>query len=44
MMSRLAVKDSNIKRPFKPLIKAEVPTPKVRTETVIKEIIKIEVD
>ena len=46
MMSRLAVKDSNSKRPFKPQIhkKPEVPTPNVRTETMIEEIIKIEVD
>ena len=45
MMSKLAVKDSNSKKPFKPkYIRAEVPTPKVRTETMTKEIIKIEVD
>ena len=44
MMSRLAAKDSNEKRPFKPQIyKAEVPTPKVRIGPIIKEVIRIEV-
>ena len=43
-MSRLAAKDSNEKRPFKPQIyKAEVPTPRDRIGPIIKELIRIEV-
>ena len=45
MMGRLAVKDSNDKRPFKPQIyKREVLTLNIKTEYTIREIIKIEVD
>ena len=45
MMSKLAAKDSNSKRPFKPQIyKSRSSYPKARTETMTEEIIKIEVD
>ena len=45
MMSRIVAKDSDNKRSFKPQIhKSRGSYPKVRTETMIKEIIKIEVD
>ena len=45
VMSRLAAKDSNEKRPSNPkYIKAEVPTLKVRIGPIIKEVIKVEVD
>ena len=45
MVSRLAAKDSNEKRPSNPkYIKAEVPTLRVQIGPIIKEVIKIEVD
>ena len=45
IMGRLAVKGSNEKEQSNPIyIKVKVPTPKVRTETTVKGIIKVEVD
>ena len=45
MMSRLAAKDSNEKRPFKPQIyKSRGSHPRVRIGPIIKELIRIEVE
>ena len=45
VMGRLAAKDSNEKRPFKPqTYKVKVPTLRVSIDPIIKEVIKREVD
>ena len=45
MMGRLAVKDNNDKRPFKPQIyQSRGLTPKIQTEPTIREIVRIGVD